>query len=168
MRSRASDSKREEWEANDFATELLMPARLFTEDSRKMDVSIACAVRLGDENHYDVSVTAAAWRIVQTTREAAAMVVSAHGRVEWIYRSTAFRLPLMERGQQLGEDTVAATTFRDHESNPKPEEVDPFSWLDRADDISGTLLESTHFVPSLNQTVSLLWLPDTDEVVEEQ
>src|SRR5439155_7062210 len=91
MRARSTDAKREEWEANDFATELLMPRKLFAEDARKLDVSVVSALKLGATDFYHVSVMAAAWRIVQVTRDAAAMVVSSDGRVEWMFRSDAFR-----------------------------------------------------------------------------
>jgi Zn-dependent peptidase ImmA (M78 family) len=163
MRARQTDANRREWEANDFATELLMPRRLFSGDLNKLDISIASARKLADPDHYDVSVMAAAWRMVQTTAEAAAIVVSSSGRVKWMYRSNAFRLPLSERDQQVGGNTLAATSFASDKSTPEPLTVDPGAWLDRAYDVMGTLLESTHFIPSLRQTVSLLWLTATDE-----
>lgn len=162
MRARSTDAKREEWEANDFAAELLMPRRLFSEDARKLDVSVASAVKLAAADFYDVSVMAATWRIVQVTREPAAMVVSSDGRVEWMFRSDAFRLPLTEGGQMLHPDTLAAATLRERTGYNTPREVDAGVWLDSAADVRGTLLESTHFIPSLNQTISLLWLVDDD------
>lgn len=163
MRARLTDARRREWEANDFATELLMPRKLFFDDARKLDVSIASAGTLAGPDQYDVSVMASAWRIVQTTREPAAIVVSVDGQVEWIYRSDAFRLPLTERGQRLHTDTLAAATFREQSATPHPHDVDSAVWLDRAADVHGTLFESTHFIPSLNQAVSLLWLADGDD-----
>lgn len=81
MRAAHHSLTQREREANDFATELLMPRKLFAEDARKRDVSIAAALQLGSPDYYDVSGMAAAWRIIQTTREPAAMVVSVGGRV---------------------------------------------------------------------------------------
>lgn len=158
MRARSTDAKQQEWEANDFATELLMPRNLFFEDARRLDVSVASAAKLGAPEAYDVSVMAASWRIVQVTREPAALVVSVDGRVEWVSRSDAFRLPLTDRGQRLHPDTLAAAAFREKSGSDKPREVDLAAWLDRPADARQMLLESTHFIPSLNQTVSLLWL----------
>lgn len=91
------------------------------------------------------------------------MVVSVDGELQWMYRSEAFWLPLTERGQELNGDTLAAAAFRFKRGMPKPEEVDPSAWLDRAWEVRGTLLESTHFIPALNQAVSLLWVTETDE-----
>lgn len=163
MRARFTDAKQREWEANDFATELLMPRKLFAEDARKLDISIDSAMKLGAADWYDVSVMASAWRIVQLTREPAAMVVSTDGQVEWMYRSDSFRLPLTERGQELHGDTLAAAAFRDRSATPKVQEVDSAAWLDRAVEVRGTLLESTHFIRSLSQVVSLLWLTETED-----
>jgi hypothetical protein len=86
------------------------------------------------------------------------MVLSTDGRVEWVFRSDAFTLPLTERGQKLHPDTLAAAAFREHSGNDKPREVGRGAWLDEPVHVRGTMLESTHFIPSLNQTVSLLWL----------
>jgi len=162
MRARSTDARRQEWEANDFATELLMPRRLFADDARKLDVSVTSAIRLGVREAYDVSVMAAAWRIVQVTREPAAMVVCVDGRVEWFYRSDAFSLPLTERGQRLHADTLAAAAFRERSGSAMPHEVDPATWLDSPTNVRGSLLESTHYIPSLNQVISVLWLVDID------
>ncbi len=162
MRARPADANQREWEANDFATELLMPRKLFAEDARKLDVSIESAVKLGAADWYDVSIMAAAWRIVQLTREPAAVVVSADGKVEWMYRSDAFRLPLTERGQYLHADTLAAAAFRDQTAMPRVQEVDRTAWLDGRVEVPGTLLESTHLIRSLGQVVSLLWLTETE------
>ena len=123
---------------------------------------MASAITLGSADAYDVSVMAASWRIVQVTREPAAMVVSAGGRVEWMFRSASFRLPLTERGQRLHADTLAAAAFRERAGSETAREVDTAHWLDSAVDVRGTLLESTHFIPSLNQAISLLWFVEED------
>lgn len=158
----AGETQRREWESNDFATELLMPRRLFGEDARGMDISIESSVKLASPDFYEVSVMAAAWRVIQTTRESAAIIVSTDGRVEWMYPSDAFRLRLTERGQTLNGDTAASAVFRDKTGTPRPHEVASAAWLDYPEEVRGTLLESTHFIPSLNQAISLLWLVDGD------
>lgn len=163
MRARSTDASRLEWEANDFATELLMPRRLFAEDAAKLDLSVASAIKLSAPDTYDVSVMAAAWRMVQVTREPAAVLVTEARRVNWMFRSDAFRLPLTERGQEVHGDTLAAAAFADGAGSSEPHEVSSAAWLDYAVDVRGALLESTHFIPSLNQTVSLLWLVHSEQ-----
>jgi hypothetical protein len=153
----------QEREANDFATEVLMPRRAFTEDAKKLDISIAAARTLASPDYYDVSGMAATWRIVETTREPAAMVVSVDGRVEWMVRSASFRIHLPERGQLLHEQSVAAEAFRSRSTIANPSDVPMPAWIDeQMASVSGTLLESSLYIPTLNQVVSLLWLTDAD------
>jgi hypothetical protein len=149
-------------EANDFAAELLMPARLFAADAARLDLSMASAQHLGGLEMYHVSVTAAAWRIVQTSREPCALVVSRGRTVEWIARSAHWRLPLTERNQRLHPETLAARSFQGAGAYPNPSEVQLGVWLEERTDERGILLESTHIIPRLNQVLSLLWLVDTD------
>lgn len=162
MRARSSDAKQREWEANDFATELLMPKSLFSADVKRLDVSIGSAQRLAAPDMYDVSLTAAAWRIIQTTRERCAMVVSTGGSVEWVVRSDSFRLPITERNQQLHPDTFAAAAFRGEDAQEKPHEVPMGVWLESSSNETGSLLESTHKIPSLDQVISMLWFIEED------
>lgn len=108
LRTRGNDVDRREWEANDFAAELLMPHRLFAEDARRLSISVDSVDRLASPDMYDVSRLAAAWRLVQITREPAALVVSTHGVVEWLVRSESFAGRLTERQQSLSPETMAA------------------------------------------------------------
>jgi hypothetical protein len=157
LRARDTDAKQQEWEANDFAVELLMPRRLFTADAARLDVSVATAQRLAAPDMYDVSVTAAAWRLAQTTAERCAMVVSTGTGVEWMVRSAGFRLPITERRQRLHPDTLAAAVYRGEGADATPREVPAGAWLDAPVDVRGALLESTHRIAHLDQVVSLLW-----------
>jgi hypothetical protein len=167
LRARASDARRLEWEANDFAAELLMPFRLFSEDVRNRDATFAVAQSLAGDTMYDVSVTAAAWRLVETTSEACALVVSVDGNIEWAVRSSAWNQPLPERHRPLPAASLAAAVTRGELSVPKGEQVDPMAWLSSADgrwvaSAATQLVESTHVVTRLGQVLSLLWIPSTD------
>lgn len=163
LRARSSDTARQEWEANDFAAELLMPQRLFAEDAKHRDISIDAVDHLASAAMYSVSRLAAAWRLVQTTRESAALVVSTNGSVEWIVRSSAFAGRLTERGQPLSPDTLAAAGFRREGTLGRPSEVPPGAWFDDPAAVTGVLLESTYAIHQQRQVVSLLWQPDPDE-----
>ena len=163
LRARSTDANQREWEANDFAAELLMPSRLFAADARRLDVSIHAVHQLAAPEMYDVSILAAAWRLVQTSTERCAMVVSAHGKVEWIVRSESCWLPLTERQQHLHPDTLAAGVFRGEGAVARPYPVPMGVWLDHATHERGELLESTHIMPRLGQVVSLLWLIEHEE-----
>jgi hypothetical protein len=149
-----------EWEANDFAGELLMPQTLFTADADERDVSIRSVVELADASMYDVSLMAAALRVVQTTRRAAAIVVSANGRVSWSRKSDTFRLWLPGSGERVHHDTMAAAAYRRVETSDGPRQVPIAAWVDRPRRIRGELLESVYRNDRQEQVISLLWHTD--------
>lgn len=162
LRARASDAARREWEANDFAAELLMPYRLFSRDVERREATFRTVVDLGAPDQYDVSLTAAAWRLVETTREACALVVSVGGQVEWVVRSEAWRYPLVESRRAVPPGSAAAAVSTGESPNSEGEQLDPLVWLASPDgrwvasnDIE--LFESTHAVPRLKQVLSLIW-----------
>ncbi len=162
LRTREADKRRLEWEANDFATELLMPRRLFAGDVAKIDASFKTVATLASAEMYDVSFTAAAWRLTETTRESCALVVSTDGVVEWVVCSDAWRYPLAERRRPLPGASMAAAVVRGEAPSAIPESVDPTAWLASSDGRVRPpggleLLESTHAIPRLNQVLSLLW-----------
>lgn len=163
---RDGDAKIIEWEANDFAAELLMPARLFAADADRRTPCFSSVYELASPQLYDVSATAAAWRLVQTTEESCALVVTSDGVVEWVARSRTFRFPLPRNGQRVRPDTIAAAVVRGERPSPEAETVPPHAWFDYG--THGTeLFESTHTIPSTGQVLSLLWsVPIDDE--EEQ
>lgn len=165
LRARESDARRLEWEANDFATELLMPRRLFAADVGKREASFRTVAALAGPDMYDVSLTAAAWRVTETTREPCALVVSCDGQVEWIVRSDAWRYPLAERRRPLPTGSMAEAVARGEAPSATPETIDPAIWLAGTDGrlrVSAgiEMLESTHAVPRLRQVLSLLWVVD--------
>lgn len=160
----ASDgsSALKEWEANDFATELLMPEHLFTADTATREVSIRSAIALADATMYDVSLMAASLRMVQTTRDAAAIVVSSNGRVSWSRKSDNFRLWLPGAGDRLQQDTMAAAAYRRVETSDQPRPVPITAWVDSRRRTRGELLESVYRIDSQEQIVSLLWYVGDD------
>lgn len=151
-----------EWEANDFASELLMPRRLFAADVAERDVSIRSAIELADASMYDVSLMAASLRVVQTTRQAAAIVVSANGRVCWSKKSDNFRLWLPGSNERLHHDTMAAAAYRRVETSEQPRPVPIAAWASSPRGTRGELLESVYRIDSQEQIVSLLWHVEDD------
>lgn len=167
LRAAEGDSRLREWEANDFAAELLMPRRLFAADADAREVSVASAIELASTSYYNVSVMAAARRIVDTTRHAAAIVVSAYGRVEWSRRSEAFRFWLPGPHDRVHNDTMAAASFRQVEVSELPKPVPVAAWVERSPATGGELLESTYRIDSLEKVVSLLWYVDQGDDSED-
>jgi hypothetical protein len=162
LMARDGDAKIIEWEANDFAAELLMPARLFALDADCRTPCFSAVYELASPQLYDVSATAAAWRLVQTTSEPCALVVTNDGLVEWVARSRTFRFALPRTGQRVRADTIAAAVARGEPSSPEAELVAPHAWFDYGSN-GIELFESTHPIPTTGQVLSLLWSVVADE-----
>jgi hypothetical protein len=167
MRAGATDPAELEWEANDFASELLMPTRQFGVDAARRDFSVATARELASDAFYEVSVTAAAWRMVQLSKHSCAIVVSSGGTVDWSIRSESLRIPGMRRGTRVNNRTVASGAFEGGASETAPLEVDVTAWLEPRYPVRGRLLESTHLIRSTAQVLSMLWLVDEEEAEAE-
>lgn len=167
MRARETDAANLEWEANDFASELLMPARQFGVDLARRDVSVATARELSSDGFYDVSVTAAALRMVQLSKDPCAVVVSDGGTVDWCVRSESLRIPGMRRGTPVNTRTVASGSLREGFGEAAPLEVDPNAWLEPRYPVRGRLLESTHVIRSTGRVMSVLWLVDSEDIEED-
>jgi Zn-dependent peptidase ImmA (M78 family) len=160
LRARSNDSARLEWEANDFASELLMPRRLFAEDVRHRPINFETVAHLSSDDMYRVSRTAAAWRLVQITRQPCAIVVTRDGAIEWVARSDSFRQWIPERGQAIGKGSVAAAINRGESRSDAAERVDPHEWFDGTSFDGIAVCESAHHVPSQDQIVSLIWVQE--------
>jgi hypothetical protein len=163
LRAQDADAKRIEWEANEFAAELLMPYRLFAADTEYMPISINSARWLASAEMYDVSVTAAAWRLVQVTSEPCALVLSTDGILTWTAKSSNWRGWLRSYGTPLDPNSLAASVFRGEEGSSDAVPVEAGVWFYDTVPTATSLFESTHAIPSQNQVLSLLWLvPEGD------
>lgn len=148
-----------EQEANDFATELLMPSRLFSSDSKSMSPSIASAITLAEAAMYNVSVSAAAFRIAETTREPVMLVATRHGTIEWCFASRNWVFGLAKKGDAIPSDSLARTAHERKQSFVSPLDVAPHAWIGINPSRCGELLESCHWIGVVETALSLLWAP---------
>ena len=162
IKAMAADPERRYASAADFAAELLMPSRLFSADVEGKEPSFELVEKLAAPDYYDVSLTAAAWRVIQTTSEACALVVTAGAKVEWIARSRSFRYAMAEREQRVSSGTVAAAVFAGEAPGHGLERVDWHAWLDQEPRNDVEVWESTHAVRALGQVLSLIWVVEQD------
>lgn len=155
---------KQEWEANTFAAYLLMPGKLFGRDVREAPISFETARELAAPDAYDVSITAAARRLVEETSEHCALVATEDGRVIWQDRSEYY-WSMPRKGDEIRPHTFAAGVYDGTPPNPVPETITPHHWINTPSDLPDDflLVESTHHVPSQNQVLSLLWAPEYEE-----
>jgi hypothetical protein len=162
MRVGQGSASEVEWEANSFAAELLMPAGIFRRDIKDRDVCFDTVYELAAEDMFGISATAGAIRLVTLSKEPCAVVVTKAGSVQWKLWSDSFRFPLPGKADDIGGGTLALAAASGEEVDGSAQEVDPYAWIDRRVDHPITLCESVHRIPSLEQIVSLLWVPDLD------
>lgn len=142
-----------EREANEFASELLLPSEeLASILGHPPTMNTLSAI----SDTYGTSLTATALKVADVTCERLAVVLSEAGRTKWCRRSRSFPFWVREgpvpRGSQAGEYFANRTVVADRESLP----VDV--WCDRAPRGTQMVEESVVF-ERLNMVLTLLHIP---------
>ena len=147
---------KKEREANEFASELLMPTKFFLEDIKKREFNFATLEELA-ECKYETSLTATAIRFVKETLERCAVILVVNGIVEWGVKSSSFRFEIKTR-KPVSENTFAWDYFNGgHQLDGKPERVLSNAWLNTSNPNS-LVYESSKSFGNLGMVLTLLWL----------
>ena len=147
---------KQEVEANEFAGELLMPTAALAKLLSGHKPSFELVEFLARE--CSASLTATAYRLVEVTGHACAVVWSERGRTKWFRRSDEFEHWVRVR-EQLDPRTFAADCFRGEKLPDSPESVPASAWLDGRVPDDAQVLEETRCMPSYSGALTLLWLP---------
>lgn len=145
-----------EREANAFAAEFLMPARLWDKhvDVKQPHLEVVRALAAD----YEVSFQASAIRFVKLCPERCAVVFSQEGRVAWFALGPDFG-HWIQRGQALDPCTLAYDYFAKGREPRRNEAVSATAWLSDDRAVDGEVIEDCTVIPSLRATLSLLWIP---------
>jgi hypothetical protein len=146
-----------EAEANAFAAELLMPARLLRHRCEVSPVALARPREIASD--FRVSIVAAALRFVELTSERCALVFSRDGRVGWAARSDSF-VPFIDRGRRLCAAGVAFGWFRGGNLDEGPQPVPADAWFDHDGDPEAEIIEDALAIAPAGGVLSLLWIPE--------
>lgn len=142
-----------EAEANDFASELLMPEVLFKERCDRNRPSLRDVGDLAEE--FSTSLTATALRFTRFAPEPCAVVHSTNGLVDWLDWSSSFRLGI-RRGTKLDGRTYAGDLFAGKSVDDRPSQVDGDAWSDSRWAADIDLFEHSRKV-SANSVLTFLW-----------
>lgn len=153
FRTWTSGSK--ETEANIFASELLMPERLFRPLVSRQSPSLEFIDQLAELFH--TSTQAAAIRFVQTTAEPCAFVLFRHGQYEWSRKSPSFDF-FIKDGKPHGytgvADLLAGKTIA-----PGPAKTPAGAWIEDQDpEGRASIMEDARSLPEFKEVVTLLWV----------
>lgn len=157
-RADTETAQKYEWEANDFAAELLMPRTLFSRDSDRRDPTFREVAELAGPDMYNVSMTAAALRYVETTRERCALVCARGGVIEWVSKSEAFGYRIPWKRDAVPPGSNAKAVFNGEQPAAEAEPLDPYTWLEHEQRNPLELFESTLAIPTQSKVLSLLWV----------
>lgn len=142
-----------ESEANDFASELLMPQFLF---EKKCDRNRPCLRDIGElAEEFSTSLTATALRFVLFAPEPCAVVHSTKGLIDWLDWSPNFRVAIRKRTRLDGR-TYAGDLFAGQAVDDRPSQVDADSWGDSSWSADVDLFEHSRKV-SADSVLTFLW-----------
>ncbi len=148
-----SPNKLAEKQANEFASELLLPSSFFEKDLAKYSLSLSSFNDIALK--YNASLTATAAKFVKRTRDIAAIIWVQDGQIKWAFRSPSFRWIL--RTGPVHANTYAIDFFiQKIELDGKANEVLFDAWVTEKTPFE-TFKEETISMPYLNATLSLIY-----------
>lgn len=142
-----------ESEANDFASELLMPTHLFKKKSECGRPSLRDIDALASE--FGTSLTATALRFVQFASEPCAVVHSSNGVVDWLSWSPDFKI-FIKKGTRLTNRTYAGDLFAGTHVDDRATQVDGDAWSDASGAADIDLFEHSRKVAA-DSVLTFLW-----------
>jgi Zn-dependent peptidase ImmA (M78 family) len=144
-----------EQEANAFAAELLMPAELYEPRCDIAKVSWTPIKKLAEE--FQVSLTAAALRLLMFTCERMAVICCKQGEVAWSQATRDFG-PRLKKGTKLDSYSLAFDFFKNGSCGAVPETVAASAWVPGARD-ELEVMEHVFPMPRLGMAMCLVWFP---------
>lgn len=148
--------KEDEYQANVFAAEMLMPEKLLAPRCRGVRPCLECVDQLASA--FRTSFTATAIRFAELCPEECAIVLSAAGKIKWGYPGKQFRFKFFETGVDLNPYTIAYDYFAEHGGDRKQQSVDAEAWFPRIKFRQGAMLKEQSWEIGESGVLTLLWI----------
>ena len=148
-------SKQLEHQANEFASALLLPERLFGPLCDEEDPSLDYIRDLADK--FDTSLTATALRFIRFTVAPVALVYTEKGLIKWVGQSAELKEQqlFIDSRRRLHSTSMAARQSRRRQSVPAA------IWFDnRKLDDNVQIMEHSWDMPNYDAVLTLLWLDE--------
>jgi Zn-dependent peptidase ImmA (M78 family) len=147
----------EEYEANLFAAELLIPRVLVEQRISAKEPSFDLVRGLASEFH--TTLTSTAVQFVLTTTEECVLVSSANRQRLWFIPSQGFSFRMLEDGYIHGHSCAAEVN--DSKRSSRCGEIEAGFWLDGFQgDHKSFITEDALYFPALRRALSLIWVHD--------
>jgi len=145
----------EEYEANLFAAELLLPKAFIATRIEGQEPSFKLIKALAEE--FRTTLTSTAAQFVLTTTEECVLVSSANRRRLWFIPSKGFSFQMLEDDYVHGHSCAAEVN--DLKRSSRCAEIEAGYWLDGFQgDHKSFITEDALFFPTLRRALSLLWI----------
>lgn len=143
----------QETQANFFAGELILPAKLVSSRCDIENISFDPVKQIATD--FRASLTATAIKFVRLCPEKCAVVFSTKGKVKWFYKSPDW-WPFIHRDKKLDKRTLAYDFFVGEPMELEPVEVDADAWVESRglDEIVEHSIASSQY----GFVLSLLWI----------
>jgi hypothetical protein len=150
----------EEYEANLFAAETLMPSALLVPRIKARQPSFDLVESLADD--FRTTFTATAAQLVLNTREECVLISSENRQRLWFIASAGFSFKLLEDSHIHGCTCVAALSAAN--KSCRSSQVEASYWLEGfRGDHKSLITEESRFFPKLGKSLTLLWVHDAIE-----
>ena len=147
--------QQEEYEANMFSAELLMPKQMLQARTVGQEPSIEMIKGLADE--FRTTLTATAAQFVLTTSEECALISTANRRRLWFILSPGFSFWLHDDERIHGHSCAAEVNEAKRTS--RSSEIEADFWLKEFEgDHKSYITEDAVYFPTLRRALSLLWI----------
>jgi len=152
-----NENKSQEIEANEFASNILMPEALFRRYIKPGRPNMDLVKELSTE--FRTTLTATALRYVQLSIEPCAVVVSKAGVIKWYKKSTCFDFHV-KVGEKLSPSTYAFDFYDGVNMPAQPQKAPAYAWLSGNFDEDAEIFEHSTALASYGVVLSLLWICD--------
>jgi hypothetical protein len=152
----SENAKQAEKEADEFAAELLLPAREIapTINSRSPSLNVIQSVA----QKYEASFSASAWRYCDIAATPCAVIWSTKKIVQWARRSDSFRI-FLRRGVEVPQGSYARAAYEGKDVPGDPEPVAADEWIDNWNLREGAeIWEQSLRLHSYDSVITLLWI----------
>lgn len=152
-----NENKSQEIEANEFASNILMPEEIFRRYITPGRPNLDTVKELSSE--FRTTLTATALRYVQLSIEPCAVVVSKDAVIKWYKKSTSFNFHVKVR-EKLSPSTHAFDFYDGVNMPAQPQKAPAYAWLSGNFDEDAEIFEHSMALASYGVVISLLWVCD--------
>jgi hypothetical protein len=147
-----------EAEANLFSANLLMPAPWVRVELQKADPTFDVVEKIAAD--FDTSLTAAAWRFVELSKQPVVLVFSRDGCIRWAKRSGLGQSMFLKTGDSLPEHCATVESLANGKNPKTAEDVGLKTWFpDWRCEEDAELFEDVRIAPEYGWALTLLWNP---------